>query len=57
MPITKSSRANQHSREVMTAEMYRSLPPGAELARGRRTPLASPDQGDARSPSRHYPMV
>jgi hypothetical protein len=38
--MTKSSRVNQRNREVVMTVMYRPLPPGAELARGRRTLLA-----------------
>ena len=50
MPITKSSGANQPNREVVMAEMCRSLPPDAELARGRQIVLADPDPCDVRSP-------
>lgn len=32
MPMAKSSRVNQRSRQVVMAEMYRPLPPGAKLA-------------------------
>lgn len=50
MPMPKSSRVNQRNREVVMAEIHRLLPPGAKLARGRRTLLAGPDPCDARSP-------
>ena len=54
MPMTKPSRVNQRNREVATAEIIGAAA-GCRGVRGRRTPLASPDQGDARSPSRALP--